>query len=72
MTDNGPRPFLDLEATDNSGSERRPSSETHQQEAESALDSLLSEETAVGLKSFVNKEGSRKTALSQETMTSAP
>ena len=44
--DNRPRPFLDLETTDNSGSERCPSSETHQQEAESALDSLLSEETA--------------------------
>ena len=69
---NSPRPFLGLETTDNSGSERRPSSETHQQEAESALDSLLSEETAVGLKLFVNKEGSRKTVLSQETMTSAP
>ena len=70
--DNSPRPFLDLETTDNSGSERRPSSETHQQEAESALDSLLSEEIAVGLKSFVNKEGSRKTALSQEAVMSAP
>ena len=67
-----PRPFLDLEATDNSGRERRPSSETHQQEAESALDSLLSEEIAVGLKSFVNKEGSRRTALSQEAVMSAP
>ena len=70
--DNSPRPFLDLETTDNSGSERRPSSETHQQEAESALDSLLSEEIAVGLKSFVNKEGNRKAALSQESAMSAP
>ena len=72
MTDNGPRPFLDLETTDDSGSERRPSSEACRQEAESALDSLPSEETAVRLKSFVNKEGNRKVALCQETATSAP
>ena len=70
--DNNPRPFLDLETTDDSGSERRPSSETRRQEAESALDSLPSEEEALGLKSFVNKEGNRKAALSQEAVTSTP
>ena len=57
--DNSPRPFLDLETTDFSGSECHPSSATSQ-EAESALDSLPSEEEALGLKSFVNKEGTAK------------
>ena len=70
--DNSPRPFLDLETTNDSDGERRPSSETRRQEAESALDSLLSEKTAVEMKSFVNKEGNRKAALSQESAMSAP
>ena len=70
--DKRPCPFLDLESTGDSGSERRPSSETFRQQAESALDSLPSEETVVGLKSFVNKEGNRKAELSQETVTLAP
>ena len=70
--DKRPCPFLDLESTGDSGSERRPSSETFRQQAESALDSLPSEKTAVGLKSFVNKEGNHEAAPSQETATSAP
>ena len=68
---NSPRPFLDHETTNDSGSERHPPSETRRQEVKSALDSLPSEETVVGLKSFVNKEGNRKAALSQETVMSA-
>ena len=36
------------------------------------MDSLLSEKTAVEMKSFVNKEGNRKAALSQESAMSAP
>ena len=70
--DNSSCLFLDLEIADDSGSEQRSSSETRRQEAESALDSLLSEKTAVEMKSFVNKEGNRKAALSQESAMSAP
>ena len=68
---NSPRPFLDHETTNVSGSERHPPSETRRQEVKSALGSLPSEETVVGLKSFVNKEGNHKAALSQETVMSA-
>ena len=39
--------------------------ETRRQEAESALDSVPSEETAVGLKSFVNKEGNPQSGTLQ-------
>lgn len=48
-SDNSPRPFLELETTDDSGSERRRSEETRLHDTESTLDSLATEETAVDL-----------------------